>query len=183
MTKKNVLLYVLALILFFLLGLGLALGLRALDMRKITPLEGGQQLDFADFGFSMHVPEDAIVRDHTLENDENDPYTLYAGSFTTQDDGVLYLFCYENPERDTLKDHNEQDVVTHYMSAGATDVRMRDFGGRRFICYRASILGPDGEEIWDTYETWNERVQITFETRMQPSNVLPVLATIEFSDK
>ena len=182
MTKKNVLLYLLALIVCFLLGLFLALGLRALDMRKIEPISGGQQLDFTDFGFTMRVPASAIVRDHTLESEENGDSTLYASSFTTQEDGVLYLFCYENVQRDSLKNHSEKDVVAHYMSAGANEVRMRDFGGRRFICYRASVLGPDGEELWDTYETWNERVQITFETRMQPSKVLPILATIEFSE-
>ena len=68
------------------------------------------------------------------------------------------------------------------MSAGATQVRMRDFGGRRFICYRAAVLGPDGEESWDSYETWNKHVQITFETRMPPAKVLPILATIEFRE-
>lgn len=181
MNKKNVFQYILALIACFLLGIALASFLRMLDSRKIEPLSGGQTLDFADFGFSMHVPESAIVRDHTLDNLEAGGDALYAGSITTQEDGVLYLFCYENAAADSLENHRKQDVVSHYMSAGATNVRIRDFGGRPFVCYRASVLGTDGEQLWDTYETWNERVQISFETRMSSNDVLPILATLDFA--
>ena len=67
------------------------------------------------------------------------------------------------------------------MNAGATDVRMRTLGGRRFICYRAAVDGQNGKETWDTYETWNEDIQISFETRMNPDDVLPILATIAFT--
>ena len=181
MNRKSVFQYITALVVCFLLGIALALGMRALDMRRITPLEGGQTLDYADFGFTMRVPDSAIVRDHTMENFEAGDDALYAGSITTQEDGVLYLFCYENASSDNLEDHDEQDVVSHYMHAGATQVRMRELGGRRFVCYRSAILGPDGEQLWDTYETWNERIQITFETRMAPGDVLPILASIEFA--
>ena len=66
------------------------------------------------------------------------------------------------------------------MNAGATDVRMRTLGGRGFICYRATVQTGDGEETWDTYETWNGDIQISFETRMAPQDVLPILATITF---
>ncbi len=180
MNRKNILLYLLALVACFLLGLCLAFGLRALDARQITPLSGGQTLDFADFGFTLRVPEDAIVRDHTQEALDSGEDVLYAGSFTTEAHGALYLYCKENAERDSLTDYSEREVVRYYMRAGATQVRTRDFGGRRFICYRASVVGPAGEELWDTYETWDERVQITFETRMNPGDVLPILATIDF---
>ena len=182
MNKKNTLLYILTLVVCFLFGLLFTLGLRMMDMRSVKPLQGGQTLAYTDFGFTMRVPETSIVRDHTEENYQGGADALYAGSITTQEDGVLYLFCYENTEHDNLAAHDERDVVAHYMSAGATQVRTREFGGRRFICYRASILGPDGEELWDTYETWDERLQITFETRMSPDNVLPILATIVFSE-
>lgn len=180
MNTRHALQYILALIVCFFLGLALALGMRMLDMKRIEPLSGGQTLDYADFGFSIRVPDTAIVRDHTIESQQNGDDALYAGSITTQEDGVLYLFCYENAAHDSLQNHKEQDVVTHYMRAGATQVRTREFGGKRFICYRASILGPAGEELWDTYETWDERVQITFETRMAPGYVLPILATLDF---
>lgn len=181
MNRKNVLQYVLSLIIFFLLGIALASCLRMLDMKDIEPLSGGQTLNYADFGFSMRVPESAIVRDHTMDNLDAGGDALYAGSITTQEDGVLYLFCYENTAQDSLENHREQDVVSHYMSAGANDVRIRDFGGRPFVCYRANVLGTDGEQLWDTYETWNERIQISFETRMASDDVLPILATLDFS--
>ena len=181
MNKKDVFSYLLALAVCFAVGTGIALSFFALDQRAIVPIEGGQTQDFADFGFTMRVPETAIVRDHTQENYDNGGDALYAGSFTTQEDGVLYLYCYENAARDSLASYSEQEVVRHYMSLGATEVRMREMGGRRFICYRASVLGPAGEELWDTYETWDERIQITFETRMAPRKVLPILATIEFT--
>ena len=180
--KKHVFLYVLALILCFALGFGATLILKTLDSRPIEPLEGGQTLDFSSFGFTLRAPESAILRDHTEDNLSEGGDALYAGSITTEEDGVLYVFCYENLSGDSLSGYTDQEVVTHYMSAGATDVRMRTFGGRPFIGYRASIVGTDGEQLWDTYETWDEKLQITFETRMTPEDVLPILATLTFSD-
>ncbi|MBR5561102.1 MAG: hypothetical protein IKU73_06795 [Clostridia bacterium] len=180
--KKHVILYVLALVLCFVLGFGATLILKTLDSRPIPPLEGGQTLDFSNFGFTLRAPESAILRDHTEDNLNEGGDALYAGSITTEEDGVLYVFCYENLSGDSLSGYSEQEVVTHYMSAGATDVRMRTFGGRPFIGYRASIVGTDGEQLWDTYETWDEKLQITFETRMTPEDVLPILATLTFSD-
>lgn len=180
MNKKNVLLYCTALLCCFALGFGATLILKSIDSRPIQPLEGGQTLDFSNFGFTMRVPENAILRDHTEDNMNEGGDALYAGSITTEEDGVLYVFCYENLSGDSLRKYSDQEVVTHYMSAGATDVRMRSFGGRPFIGYRATILGTDGEQHWDTYETWDEKLQITFETRMSPEDVLPILATISF---
>ena len=180
MNKKNVLLYCTALLCCFALGFGATLILKSIDSRPIQPLEGGQTLDFSNFGFTMRAPENAILRDHTQDNQSEGGDALYAGSITTEEDGVLYVFCYENLSRDSLREYSDQEVVTHYMSAGATDVRMRSFGGRPFIGYRATILGTDGEQHWDTYETWDEKLQITFETRMSPEDVLPILATISF---
>ena len=182
MNRKNILQYILALIVCFLLGMALALGLRALDMRTIAPLEGGQTLEFTDFGFTMRVPETAVLRDHTEENYQNGGDALYAGSITTQEDGVLYVFCYENAALDNILSYPQKELIHHYMSAGATDVRMREFGSRSFVCYRAAITGPAGPELWDTYETWNETVQITFETRMSPDTALPLLFTMDFAD-
>lgn len=181
--KKKVILYILSLIIFFLLGFGATLILKTIDSQPIRPLEGGQILDFSNFGFTMRAPESAILRDHTQDNQIDGGDALYAGSITTEEDGVLYVFCYENLSGDSLDGYSDQEVVTHYMNAGATDVRMREFGGRPFIGYRASILGTDGEQLWDTYETWNEKLQITFETRMRPETVLPILATLTFSDE
>ena len=60
-------------------------------------------------------------------------------------------------------------------------MRTRTVGGRRCICYRASVQAERGMETWDTYETWDESIQISFETRMAPADVLPILATITFT--
>lgn len=179
--KKDTLLYILALIICFLIGCVIALGFMVLDSQEVKPLKGGQIWDLSAFGVRLRVPEDAVIADHTRENAELGGNALYAGSAEGKD-GALYLFCYENEAGDSLDDYPDQDVVTYYMNAGATSVRTRILGGRRFICYRAVVLTDEGEQTWDTYETWDETLQISFETQMQSDAVLPILATIEFSN-
>ena len=127
----------------------------------------------------MRVPEDAAIADHSRENAELGGNALYAGSAAGRD-GTLYLVCYANESGDRLEDYPDQDVVSYYMSAGATSVRTRIIGGRKFVCYRAVVLTEEGEQTWDTYETWDETLQISFETQMAETAVLPILATIEF---
>ena len=178
--KKNVILYVLALILCFVVGCGGALVLRYMDAMEIKPLSGGQTWDLSTFGFTMRVPQDAVISDHTRENAELGGGALYAGSSTGKD-GALYLFCYANETGDSLRDYADQDVVSYYMSAGADSVRTRMISGRKFVCYRAYVLTEEGEQAWDTYETWDKTLQISFETQMDESVVLPMLATLEFS--
>ena len=178
--KKNVIAYVLALALCFAVGCCGALVLRYIDSTEIKPLSGGQTWDLSMFGFTMRVPQDAVIGDHTRENAELGGDALYAGSSTGKD-GALYLFCYSNETGDNLKDYEDQDVVSYYMRAGAESVRTRMISGRKFVCYRAYVLTEDGEQAWDTYETWDETLQITFETQMDESVVLPMLATLEFS--
>lgn len=178
--KKNTVLYILALVLCFCAGCGAALYLRHMDMQEIKPLSGGQVWDLSIFGLTMRVPEDAVIADHTHENAELGGGALYAGSSSGKD-GALYLFCYENETGDRLDSYPDQDVVSYYMNAGASSVRTRNIAGRRFICYRAYVLTEEGEQHWDTYETWDEKLQISFETQMDESIVLPILATIEFT--
>ena len=177
--KKNTLLYILALIGCFVLGCAVSLGLSIWDSQSIRPMKGGQVWDLSTFGFTMRVPEDAVIADHTQENAQLGGNALHAGSAGGKD-GTLYLFCYENATSDRLEDYPDQDVVSYYMSAGATSVRTRVIGGRKFVCYRAAVLTEEGEQTWDTYETWDEMLQISFETQMAESAVLPMLATIEF---
>ena len=177
--KKNTLLYFLALAGCFLLGCAVSLGLSIWDSREIQPLRGGQVWDLSTFGFTMRVPEEAVLADHTRENAELGGNALFAGSAGGKD-GTLYLFCYANETGDRLADYPDQDVVSYYMSAGATSVRTRVIGGRKFVCYRAVILTDEGEQTWDTYETWDETLQISFETQMAEGAVLPMLATIQF---
>jgi len=178
--KKNTILYILALLVCFAVGCGATLLLRHMDAQEIKPLSDGQVWDLNQFGIRMRVPEDAEIADHSRENTELGGRALYAGSSAGKD-GTLYLFCYENENGDRLDSHSDQDMVSYYMSAGASSVRTRIIGGRKFICYRAHVLTEEGEQAWDTYETWDETLQITFETQMDESVVLPILATIEFS--
>jgi len=180
--KKDTLLYIAALVGCFLIGCCVTLGFRYTDTREIRPMKGGQTWDLSQFGFSMRVPEDASILDHTHENAALGGSALYAGSANGKD-GALYLFCYENEEGDSLSDYPDQELVSYYMNAGATSVRTRIIGGRRFICYRAVVLTEEGEQAWDTYETWDETLQISFETQIQPDVVLPILSTIEFESK
>ena len=178
--KKNTLLYILALIGCFALGCAISLGLKIWDSQEIRPLSGGQRWDLSAFGLTLRVPEDAAIADHTKENAQLGGNAIYAGSAAGKD-GTLYLFCYENESGDRLDGYPDQDVVTYYMSAGATSVRTRIIGSRKFVCYRTVVLMEDGEQTWDTYETWDECLQISFETQMDESVVLPILATIEFT--
>ena len=163
-------------------GCGIALGLNAYDRHgeRITPISGGQTVDFSAYGFTLTVPDDFSLNDYTTNNAAEGGNALFAGCVYGSL-GELYLFCYANESGDSLRQHREQDVVTYYMNAGATDVRLRTLGGRRFICYRATVDREDGEETWDTYETWDGDIQLTFETRMSPGDVLPILATIAFT--
>ena len=180
MTRKNWLLYILALVLCFVLGCAATLGLYLWDHQTIRPLSGGQVWDLSAFGFSLRVPEDAALADHSLENARQGGRALFAGSASGKD-GTLYLFCYENETGDRLEDYPDQDVVSYYMAAGASSVRTRMLGGHKFVCYRAQVLTEDGPQTWDTYETWNETLQVTFETQMEERAVLPLLDTIEFT--
>lgn len=178
--KKNTILYILALIVCFAVGCGAALGLRYMDAKEIKPLSGGQLWDLSMFGLRLRVPDDAVIADHSRENADLGGNALYAGSSSGKD-GALYLFLYANETGDSLRDYPDQDVVSYYMNAGASSVRTRDIAGRRFVCYRAQVLTEEGEQSWDTYETWDETLQISFETQMEESVVLPILATINFS--
>ena len=180
--KKSTIQYILALIACFAVGCGIALGLNAYDRHseRITPISGGQTIDFSAYGFTLTVPDDFSLNDYTTNNAAEGGNALFAGCVYGSL-GELSLFCYANESGDSLRQHREQDVVTYYMNAGATDVRLRTLGGRRFICYRATVDREDGAETWDTYETWDGDIQLTFETRMSPGDVLPILATIAFT--
>ena len=90
--KRNTILYILALIVCFALGCGVTLFMRHMDLQEIKPLSGGQTWDLSMFGFSMRVPEDAAIADHSRENMEQGGSALYAGSSSGRD-GTLYLFC------------------------------------------------------------------------------------------
>lgn len=179
MNKKNFLLYILALCGCFVAGCVLAAALRFADGLEIKPISGGQTLDFSRYGFVMSIPQDYTLADNTQANLEGGGNALYAGSISGGSH-TLHLFCYANETGDNLLGYGEQELVSYYMGMGADEVRTRTLGGRRFICYRATVTTDEGDELWDTYETWDETLQLTFETQMPARLVLPILATLSF---
>lgn len=179
MNKKSILLYVLALAGCFAAGCVLAAALRFADGLEVKPISGGQTLDFSRYGFSMAIPQDYALTDNTQANLEGGGNALYAGTISGKG-RTLHLFCYANETGDSLAGYGEQELVSYYMGMGANEVRTRTLGGRRFICYRATAATDEGDELWDTYETWDESLQLTFETQMPPRLVLPILATLSF---
>lgn len=181
MVKKQIFLYVAALLLCFLMGCGVALTLRALDMRDeaIAPLESGQTIDFTEYGFTLDVPEGYSLNDYTTGNHAEGGDALFAGCAYGAGN-ELYIYCYANGTGDSVGDYTPQELVNYYVSEGADDVRLRELGGRRFICYAATVESAEGAQRWYLYETWDEAHQLTFETRMPPETALPILGTLSF---
>ena len=177
MNKKSILQYLAALAVCFLIGCCGALLLSWIDAQPIRALEGGQTLALT--GFSIRVPEDDVIEDLTSVNHEEGGNALYCASLRNAQDTLL-VYCYRNESGDSLAGYDEQALVTHYMRQGATQVRTRTLGGRRFICYRASVETMNGTQEWDAYETWDETLQLAFETQMAPARALSILATIQF---
>ena len=175
MNRKNVLSYLLALCVLFAVGSAAALLLREYDRRAedIAPLAEGRQLSFPLCGFALTVPEDAQV----LEADPGDG-ALYAASIVMEK-GVLRFAAYENETGERIETLDAQQLVTRYASAGAEDVRLRTLGGRLFIEYAVTL---DSEAAQARrcllFETWDEHVQLIFETDLSERGALPILASI-----
>ena len=167
----------------FLLGCAAALLLFWIDSREaaITPISGGQTIDFSAYGFTLTVPDGFSLNDYTTNNRAEGGNAVFAGC-AYEGGQELYIFCYDNEAGDSVAGYGEQELVSYYMESGASDVRLRTLGGRRFVCYRVRVEAGSETQAWDTYETWDSAHQITFETRMEPGDVLPILATISFTD-
>lgn len=167
----------------FLLGCAAALLLSWFDSREaeITPISGGQTIDFSAYGFTLTVPDGFSLNDYTTNNRAEGGNAVFAGC-AYEGGQELYIFCYDNEAGDSVAGYGEQELVSYYMESGASDVRLRTLGGRRFVCYRVRVESGSETQTWDTYETWDSAHQITFETRMAPGDVLPILATISFTD-
>ena len=127
------------------------------------------------------MPDGFSLNDYTTNNRAEGGNAVFAGC-AYEGERELYIFCYDNEAGDSIADYGEQELVTYYMGAGASDVRLRTLGGRRFICYRVRVEAGGEAQAWDTYETWDSAHQLTFETRMEPGDVLPILATVSFTD-
>ena len=184
MNKRNVLRYVAALLAFFVLGCGAALVLRAYDARMDSPapLDGGKTLDLSAFGFTLRVPQTYALYDLTQDHLASGGDALFAGC--AEGDGrALFLYCYTNMQGDAISDYDEQELVTYYTGAGCEDVRTRTLAGRRFICYsaQAQTEADSAFSTWHAYETWDETLQLVFETQMSASEILPILATLQFN--
>ena len=93
--KKSTVQYILALIVCFTVGCGIALGLNAYDKNaeRITPIAGGQTIDFSAYGFTLTVPDDFALNDYTTNNAAEGGNALFAGC-AYGDIGELYIFCY-----------------------------------------------------------------------------------------
>lgn len=182
MSKQHKLLYAASVAACFLLGCIIALGLQAYDAHEASPvpLAEGQTIDFSAYGFTLTVPNTYSLNDYTANNLSEGDNALFAGC-AYDAEGELYIFCYANEAGDRLEDYDEQEVFSYYISAGLDDVRTRTLGDRRFVCYRADVQMDDGTQVWYTYETWDASIHLRFETRMTPSEVLPILATIVFT--
>ena len=181
MNRRNVFSYLAALLAVFLLGCGAALALRAYDQRldAPAPLSGGKALDLSAFGFTLRVPQEFTLHDTTPATSPSDGGALFSGC-AEGGDQALYLYCYKNDQGDSIDGYTEQELVTYYMSAGCADVRTRELGGRRFICYSAQAEVDGETQTWRCYETWDASTQLVFETRMAAKDTLAILATIEF---
>lgn len=181
MNKKTILHFIAAMAACFAIGCAMAGVVHLYDLTFDTPapITGGQTIDFSAYGFTLTVPDGYALNDYTTSNFAEGGNALFAGC-AYYEGNELYIYCYKNEAGDDLSDYPEQDIVTHYTSAGAVDVRFRTLGERPFICYTVSVLGDEGTETWYTYETWDEGHQLVFETRMSPSAALPILGTIAF---
>ncbi|MBP3428062.1 MAG: hypothetical protein J6M47_07370 [Clostridia bacterium] len=183
MNTKRTLQYVLLLVLCFLAGCGAALALHIIDARNeaITPISGGQTIDFTEYGFTLTVPDGYSLANYTANNHAEGGTALFSGcAFLEQNE--LYIYCYANENGDQLSDYTEKELVSYYMQAGAQDVRLRTLGGRRFLDYTAAVQNGNQIEIWRTYETWDSTHQVVFETRMSADDALPILATLTFTE-
>jgi len=181
MNKKSILQFFAAVMCCLLIGCAATLALHLFDTRYDlpAPLEDGQTIDFSAYGFTLTVPDTYALNDYTTNNFAEGDHALFAGC-AYGGGQELYVYCYENGQGDRIDAYPEQELVTHYAGAGGQDVRTRTLGGRRFICYRAQIAAQEGTELWNTYETWDERFHIVFETRMRSWDALAILQTITF---
>lgn len=182
MKQHPVFKFIVALVCCLLIGCAAALGLYLYDRHfdLPAPIMEGQTIDFSTYGFMLTVPDSYALNDYTTNNFAEGGDALFAGC-AYGDGQELYLYCYANGEGDNIATYSDQELVSHYMSAGAQQVRTRTLGGRTFICYRVEVAMQDGTEIWDTYETWDETNHLVIETRMSPRDALAILQTIAFS--
>ena len=175
MNRKKVCAYLLALCALFAVSCAAALLLCEYDRRAeaVSPLAGGRQVSFPLCGFALTLPEDAEV----LEAAPGDG-ALYAASIVTAE-GMLRFAAYENGTGERIGELDAQQLVTQYVQAGAGDVRLRTLGDRLFIGYTVALSGADGiNRRYALYETWDERIQLIFETDMDERAALPILASI-----
>ena len=173
MNRKNVLSFLAALVTALALSSAAALLLREYDRRadNIVPLTEGQVISFPQVGFSLTVPPGAEI----IENETADG-ALFAASIVMQD-GYLRFAAYKNATGERIEALDAQQLVTQYTRAGAKDVRLRTLPNRVFIEYAILTNAPDARRYM-LFETWDERVQLVFETELSARDVLPILATI-----
>ena len=178
MNKKNVMQYLAAVFACFILGCGVTLILRQVDLsdENILPLTEGTTASFPLSGFTLLLPDEAQVL-YTSDNTSTalEHATLVIG------DSLIRFASFSNTTRDRIDALDPQTLITEYTHAGAEDARLRTLGGRRFIQYAVTLTGEDGvSHRYLTFETWDEDNHLIFETEMNARDVLPLLASIAF---
>lgn len=170
--------YIIALIVVFILGCVAAFALRSYDAHKDAPepITDAQLFDIASAGFTLSAPQGFGLSEYQASEG-----ILFSGMLSDGEQTLL-LFCYANESGDSIADYTDQALVTYYMNAGYTDVRVRTLGDRRFICFSAQVESEDNQaQTWHVYMTWNQSAQLIFETQMPPDDALPILTTLVFA--
>ena len=114
--KKSTVQYILALVICFAVGCGIALGLNAYDKNaeRITPLSGGQTIVFSAYGFTLTVPDDFAMNDYTTNNAAEGGNALFAGC-AYGEIGELYIFCYTNDSKIDRRYRRYTDIKNRYL--------------------------------------------------------------------
>ena len=169
--------YVIALVIAFIIGCVAALALRSYDVRKDTPepIEAAQVFDISAGGFTLSAPHELQLTEYYS------PEGMLFSGMLSDGEQTLLLFSYTNDHSDTIDHYTDQALVTYYMNAGCSNVRMRTLGNRRFVCYSAQIQAEDGAQTWHVYETWDVATRLLIETQMSDDEALPILTTLSFT--
>lgn len=101
--KKSTVQYILALVICFAVGCGIALGLNAYDKNaeRITPLSGGQTIDFSAYGFTLTVPDDFAMNDYTTNNAAEGGNALFCRLRLRGNRRTVYFLLYQRFRRRT----------------------------------------------------------------------------------
>lgn len=177
--NKNALHYLLALLVCLAVGCCAALLLRGIDaaQESIAPLSGGKTLELPACGMRLQIPSGAETLD--MLGGQSAPDGTLLSLAVSWDDHLLRIYAFINEDGDDIADYSAQTLVTQYTQSGAEGVRLRTFGGRRFMQYSASSDAEEAAQL-TRFATWNSDIFLMLETESDAGDVLPILASITF---